>query len=94
MSKDLVCRKCGAINCTQIIDKGVHHTAFCSVCGAYIKNVAYNVPTIYFGKYKNFAVKDISDKDYLIWFLANIPKITDRLREAIEEQIRLISNKK
>jgi hypothetical protein len=93
MANDLVCRKCGAINNTNIVDKGMHHTAYCGRCGAYIKNVAYEVPKLYFGKYKNWEISKIEDLPYLEWFIKNIPKMTEKVRTNVQKQIDILKER-
>lgn len=82
----LSCKKCGLINSYEIIKKGNHHTAFCS-CGAYIKNVAYDTPKLYIGKYKGTPICDITDLHYLEWFFNNVGKISASTRGALQKQI-------
>jgi uncharacterized protein (DUF3820 family) len=90
--EDLTCRGCGAINSTNIIEKGVHHMAYCAKCGAWIKNIAYNSPCFYFGKYKGKEVAAVHDIGYLEWFLREVKKPGKRMFEAVQRQVDLIKN--
>ena len=85
--KDVVCKKCGLINSVHIVEKGVHKMAFCDGCGAWVKNIGYDVARFYVGKYKGMKVEDVDDKNYLEWFLRET-KPKEKMKEALEAQIK------
>lgn len=87
----LTCTKCGLIDEPKIIIKGNHHVAFCIGCGKYIKNVSYDIPKLYIGKYKGTPVSEITDIEYLKWFIKTIEKISFSTKSAISKQIEKLS---
>ena len=88
----LVCRNCGAVNSYSTELKSNQLVATCDECNSYIKNIPYNEPTFYFGKYKGFAVCEIDDVNYLEWALFKT-KPSKRMREALESRIKQLQNK-
>lgn len=90
MAQDITCNQCGSINDYRIIQKGIHQTAYCNGCDAYIKNIPQGKPFIMpFGKFKGTLLTDMTSKeqvDYLDWMLRqdfnnNIKtKVTDHLK--------------
>jgi len=81
----LSCNKCGLVDDYTISDRGVHKTAFCNGCGSYIKNVAYQPPALYFGKYSGREIKSLtSDEEvrYLQWLT-----IQTWLKPKVKEQV-------
>lgn len=85
MQKEIVCKACGNIDDYKIVVKSNNHMAFCNGCGKFIKNVSYESPKFYFGKMKGKLVSEVTDKNYLQWFLTTSP--SESMREAIEKRI-------
>lgn len=84
--EQIKCLKCGAIDKYYTELKANNNVARCSECDAFIKNIPYNEPTFYFGKYKGKKVSEVEDMDYLKWVLAKT-KQSASMRKAIQEQI-------
>jgi hypothetical protein len=88
MSKEeIICKSCGVINDYTITIVGAHHKAVCNGCGKYIKFVHYAPPTFYIGKYKGTKVSECSDKEYMEWYLYNIQRIPETMKQALQERI-------
>lgn len=91
MEERIQCPKCSSIS-YKIEDRGVHKTAFCDKCGAYIKNIPQGLPQkLYFGKYKDREVSSMTSIDevkYLKWLIQNTEIKSNSLREAILKQIK------
>lgn len=85
MSKEVTCKNCGNIDDYSITVKANNHMAFCNGCGKFIKNIAYNSPKFYVGKFKGKLVSEVTDKSYLQWFLTTNP--AEAMREAIGKRI-------
>jgi uncharacterized protein (DUF3820 family) len=84
--EQLKCLKCGAVDQFYTEVKANNNVARCSVCDAYIKNIPYSEPTLYFGKYKGKKVSEIEDMQYLKWVLS-ATKPSESMRKAIQTQI-------
>ena len=79
--EDIKCSKCGSEDYViRVTD--IHHTAYCNSCGAYIKHVPKDAPTLYFGKYTGMKIADCDDINYLNWLLQNT-KQGERIKKAI-----------
>lgn len=91
VQEDIVCQHCGSVNDYSTTMKSNQKVANCNSCGKYIKNIPYRLPRLYFGKYKNQFVTDITDTDYLKWVLANV-RLTGHLKTAIESQVFKLSS--
>lgn len=83
----LYCYNCQSDSLYDIVEKPPHHQAICRTCGKYIKNLPYDDPKFYVGKYKGIAIKDIDDKGYLVWARDNMTALSERLFVAIENRI-------
>ena len=88
--EDIVCKNCGTVDDYTLEMKSNQNVATCNGCGKFIKNVAYNPPALYFGKYSGKAIKDYFTPDevnYLHWIRNNPDiwdhKINQRTRDAI-----------
>lgn len=68
-------------------------TAWCAICGGYIKNIPYAEPSLHFGKYARTKIVNISDAPYLEWLLENHEDLKKNIREAIKVQIDKLNNK-
>lgn len=88
----IVCRKCGTEDNYRVEIKAHNQVAYCKGCGLFIKNIPYTEPTFYFGRYKGSKVSDLDSKEdlqWLEWCLKTV-NVTQRMRDAISEQIELI----
>ena len=88
--EDIICQHCGSVNDYSTQMKSCQNVATCNGCGKHIKNIPYNPPALYFGKYKGKAIKDYDTPDevnYLHWIRNNLEiwgkKLNARTREAI-----------
>jgi hypothetical protein len=89
MTKTITCPKCGLVDCFYTVEKANNHVAYCGGCKAYIKNIAYQEPKFYFGKYKGHLISAIEDLQYLQWALNNI-KMSESIRDAVRNQINTL----
>lgn len=88
IASSLTCRNCGSKQYSTEL-KSNNLVATCDRCNSFIKNIPYQEPAFYFGKYKGTPIKDIIDKDYLTWAL-NTVRLSSSLREAIGERINTL----
>ncbi len=88
----LYCKYCSVEREIEIRISGKAHTAYCTHCCNYLKNISYDVPRLYIGKYKGKAIEDIDDKQYLMWFILNINNIKPAQKEAIEKQLQKLKS--
>ena len=87
----LKCNQCGKIDHPNIEEKphshGIHVTAYCFHCNAYIKHLPQTntLRMMPFGKYKDKAFSQIAniDPEYLEW-LCDQPDMGERIRDAAE----------
>jgi len=86
MDVQLTCKKCGLINDYRVEIKGVHHTAYCNGCDAYIKNVSYQPPQFFFGKYKGTLIADCKDVPYMKWCVKE-GVVKASIKRAVEDRI-------
>lgn len=84
--EQIICKKCGTVDKYYTELKSNNNVARCSECDSFIKNIPYELPTFYFGKYKGRKVSEIEDMQYLKWALKEI-RLSESLRRAINEQI-------
>ena len=83
---DIICKKCGSVNDYKTELKNSQNVAHCNGCGKFIKNIPYQKPKMYFGKYKDKFISDITDINYLDWVLRqNIVKGNNK--QAIIDQL-------
>ena len=80
------CPKCGAVDKYYTELKANNNVARCSKCDTFIKNISYNEPSFYFGKYKGKKVSEVEDMQYLKWFIGNT-KPSESMRNAVQKQI-------
>lgn len=90
--EQIKCPKCGAVDKFYTELKSNNNVARCSQCDTFIKNIPYQQPAFYFGKYKGKKVVDVLDLGYLKWYLGDIKSLTSPMRFAIEKQISYIEN--
>ena len=88
--EDIICRQCGSVNDYKTEMKSNQNVATCNGCGSFIKNIPYQLPSLYFGKYKGKSIKDYETPDevnYLHWIRNNPEiwnvKLNQRTRDAI-----------
>jgi uncharacterized protein (DUF3820 family) len=87
--EQIVCKKCGVENDYSTQLKNGQNVATCNNCQSFIKNIAYQPPKFYFGKYKGTLIADCFDLKYLTWFLAETnPKAN--IKTAVIERINLL----
>lgn len=84
--EQLKCPKCGAIDNYYTELKANNNVARCGVCDTFIKNIPYELPKFFMGKYKGKNVSDIEDMGYLHWALKEL-KLSSNMRTAIQQQI-------
>lgn len=82
----LGCKSCGLIDVPRLEMRGNQQCAFCSGCGAFIKNIPYRPATFYIGKYKGQKIADCVDGHYLDWFLNNT-RMTPFIKKAVQDRI-------
>lgn len=90
--EQLKCNSCGAIDQYYTTLVSNNNVARCKVCDAFIKNIPYDKPKMYVGKYKNQLIENIEDMGYLKWALANMTTLTKSQRDAIENRINQFEN--
>lgn len=88
----IVCRNCGSVDSYTTERKAHNIVATCADCGKFIKNIPYDKPRMYFGKYKGVPIAEINDLGYLQWANQNLNNISERVREAMKERINTLSN--
>lgn len=89
--KDVICLNCGSINDYWTEFKSGQQVATCNGCDKYIKNVSYQLPKFYVGKYKGEAINSVTDLQYLKWFLDKTnPK--GATKDAIINRIKDLEN--
>lgn len=83
---EIKCNKCGIINDYRTVEKSNNRVAYCNGCDSYIKNIPYDSPKLYVGKYKGIPIKEIDDLNYLKWAIKTLT-ISESVRSAITSQI-------
>jgi len=68
---------------------GYHLRASCTLCSRFIKFIPHQGTILPFGKYKGFAIVEISIKDpsYLKWLLSKDFLYEGRLKVAVEYEV-------
>lgn len=85
--EDITCARCGAVNDYYTEVKANNNVARCNQCDGFIKNIAYDKPKLFVGKYKGIAIDEIDDLNYLKWAVANMVTIGKKVRDAINQRI-------
>jgi hypothetical protein len=81
----LICPKCGHNeHYTEL--KSNQNVARCLKCDAFIKNIPYEQPKLYVGKYKGKLISEIEDVEYLKWALKTLT-LGAAVRTAVQKQI-------
>lgn len=83
---NIECQNCGLKDDYRIEEKSTNKCAYCNGCDKYIKNIPYEVPKLYVGKYKGYPIDKIEDLQYLKWAVDTL-KITNTVKAAINSQI-------
>lgn len=94
--QDIICNNCGSINDYNIVVKSTQNTAYCNSCHKYIKNIPQEQTEhlrMYFGKYKDKLITEITDEQYLDWVLRTNTNLKDKYINAIRNRIIKIQNK-
>jgi len=84
--EDVKCNKCGLINDYRVEEKANNKVAYCNGCDAYIKNLPYDVPKLYVGRYKGIPIDTIEDLDYLKWAVGTL-RLTSSVKMAVMSRI-------
>lgn len=84
--EQIKCTKCGAVDKFYTEVKANNNVARCSECDAFIKNIPYEQPKFYVGKYKGKLISEIEDMNYLKWALREM-KLSESIRKAISDRI-------
>jgi hypothetical protein len=84
--EQIKCNKCGAVDKFYTEVKANNNVARCSECDAFIKNIPYEQPKFYVGKYKDKLISEIEDMNYLKWALKEM-KLSKSMTEAISNRI-------
>ncbi|HYH14321.1 MAG TPA: hypothetical protein VD794_03820 [Flavisolibacter sp.] len=88
--ESIICPRCNSTDYyTELLS--TQNVARCLKCNAFIKNIPYNEPQFYFGKYKGRVVSSIEDLSYLRWALANC-KMSQSMRDAVYNHIHLLED--
>lgn len=89
--EEIICKHCGCVDDYTTEMKSNQNVATCNGCGTFIKNIPYQAPALYFGKYKGLAIKNYLSRDhvnYLYW-IRNNPEIWSKLNVRTKEAINL-----
>ena len=87
---EIVCKKCGLVNDYRTELRQNQKTAWCNGCDSYIKNIPYQKPKMYFGKYKGLVIEQMTlpeHRNYFNWLLQTDIKLNERTKEAINKQL-------
>lgn len=89
--EELICPKCGPTTDYFTELKSNQNVARCLKCDSFIKNIPYQDPQFYVGKYKNVPITKIEDIGYLKWALKEM-RLSASMRKAVEKQISNFEN--
>lgn len=83
----LKCKHCGEVD-ADTTQNGPHISAYCTVCGSFIKHVPKIATdfTFYFGKYKNRLASEVveEDRNYCEWVLENVISLNGTRKEILK----------
>jgi uncharacterized protein (DUF3820 family) len=88
---EIVCGRCGAVNCYRTESAGVHLKATCTKCHSYIKFLpqgATGETIMPFGLHKDKPLKLIPP-DYLIWMYHN-NRLKGSIKIYVEDNMELL----
>lgn len=83
----LFCPKCREQKGFYTELKSNQNTARCNDCDTFIKNIPYEQPKLYVGKYKGQEIGNIEDLAYLQWALNNMSNLNGRTKDAMKQRI-------
>jgi hypothetical protein len=83
---ELICPKCSSKEYYTEL-KANNNVARCSACDTFIKNIPYDQPKFFVGKYKNQNIGDLDDLGYLKWAHKEMNNLNERTKKAIQERI-------
>ena len=66
--------------------KSNQNTAWCNECNGFIKNIPYQKPALYVGKYKGKPIEEIDDLKYLQWAFREM-NVNERIKTALSQRI-------
>jgi len=89
--ENLICKKC---NCNEYYTekKANNLVARCKNCDSFIKNIATEEPTLYFGKYKGIKISEMKTQlqtQYLHWLLNSDIKLTSNMQNTIKKHLNI-----
>ncbi len=84
--EELKCPKCSSTEYYTEL-KANNNVARCSKCNTFIKNIPYDQPKFYVGKYKNQEIGNIDDVGYLKWAEQNMSNLNSKTKKAIHDRI-------
>lgn len=87
MKETLFCQNCSKHTTFYTELKSNQNTARCTECGTFIKNIPYQPPMFYVGKYKGIPIDEIEDIGYLQWALQKMSNLKGRTRDAVQSRI-------
>lgn len=82
----LYCPKCDEVVDVVTELKSAQNTARCFKCNHFIKNIPYEKPMLYVGKYKGKPIEEIDDLNYLEWAIKTL-NINQRTRDSLQSRI-------
>lgn len=80
------CQNCNLEDDYRLVEHATNKSAYCNGCGKYIKNIPYDVPKLYVGKYKGVPIDTIEDLQYLKWAIDTL-KVTTSVKTSIYSRI-------
>ena len=83
---EIKCQKCGSEEYYTEL-KANNNVARCSKCDTFIKNIPYEKPKLYVGKYKGIPIDEINDLGYLKWANEKMDKLSKSVRDGIQKAI-------
>lgn len=84
--ESLKCPKCSSTEYYTEV-KANNNVARCMKCDTFIKNVPYDEPKFYVGKYKGQKIGNIDDMSYLKWAEQNMNNLKPAIKTAIHNRI-------
>ena len=84
--EQLICPKCKSTEYYTEV-KANNNVARCSKCDTFLKNIPYEQPKFYVGKYKDKPIGEIDDLQYLKWAHEKMSNLNSRTKKAIQSRI-------
>lgn len=88
----IICKNCGSVDDYTVRISGNQCPAYCNSCGKWIKNIPYDVPRMYVGKYKGTPIHEITDLSYLEWAVENMTALKNQDKKNIRFRILELKN--